>query len=55
VTAPWARGAFTDDVLADRWTDVFRRDKLVHLGLMISITLGTFQGYLKDQIPGFLP
>ena len=55
MTAPWAWDALTDDALADRWTDVFRRDKLVHLGLMMSITLGTFQGYLKDHIPGFLP
>ncbi|HXV86479.1 MAG TPA: hypothetical protein VD793_07255 [Gemmatimonadales bacterium] len=39
----------------DRWTDVFRHDALVHLGVMGSITIGTFQGYLKDRIPGFLP
>jgi hypothetical protein len=41
--------------LEDRWTDVFRSDVLVHLGVMGSITAGTFQGYLKDRIPGFLP
>ena len=41
--------------LADRWTDIFRRDTLVHLGLMGSIVAGTFQGYLKDRVPGFLP
>jgi hypothetical protein len=55
VTAPWAPDLFTDEALADRWTDIFRRDKLVHLGIMASITLGTFQGFLKDHIPGFLP
>ena len=48
--------AFRDPaVLEDRWTDVFRSDVLVHLGVMGSITAGTFQGYLKDRIPGFLP
>ncbi len=41
--------------LADRWTDIFRRDTLVHLALMGSLVAGTFQGYLKDRIPGFLP
>jgi hypothetical protein len=41
--------------LEDRWTDIFRRDMLVHLGLMGSIVLGTFQGYLKDRIPGLIP
>lgn len=55
MTAPWTAGAVMDPGLADRWTDIFRRDNLVHLTLMLSITLGTFQGYLKDHIPGFLP
>ncbi len=41
--------------LEDRWTDVFRRDTLVHLGMMGSIVMGTFQGYLKDRLPGLLP
>ena len=41
--------------LADRWTDIFRRDTLVHLGIMGSIVVGTFQGYLKDRIPGMIP
>jgi len=41
--------------LADRWTDIFRRDALVHLGIMGSIIAGTFQGYLKDRIPGLVP
>jgi len=41
--------------LEDRWTDVFRRDAMVHLGIMGSIVAGTFQGYLKDRIAGPLP
>lgn len=41
--------------LADRWTDIFRRDTLVHVGIMGSIIAGTFQGYLKDRIPGLVP
>ena len=41
--------------LEDRWTDVFRRDTIVHLGIMGSIVAGTFQGYLKDRIAGPLP
>lgn len=41
--------------LEDRWTDIFRRDTLVHLGIMGSIVVGTFQGYLKDRIPGLIP
>jgi hypothetical protein len=44
-----------DTALTDRWTDIFRRDTLVHLGIMVSITAATFQGYLKDRIPGALP
>ncbi|HWP37161.1 MAG TPA: hypothetical protein VNL18_06355 [Gemmatimonadales bacterium] len=41
--------------LEDRWTDVFRTDAAVHVAIMASIVFGTFQGYLKDRIPGFLP
>jgi hypothetical protein len=41
--------------LEDRWTDVFRTDAVVHVAIMASIVFGTFQGYLKDRIPGFLP
>jgi hypothetical protein len=41
--------------LQERWTDVFRFDWPVHVGVMASIVAGTFQGYLKDRIPGFLP
>lgn len=48
---PYAR----EDVLEDRWTDVFRRDTFVHLGVMGSIVAGTFQGYLKDRIAGPVP
>jgi hypothetical protein len=48
-------GVLDDPALDDRWTDIFRRDMLVHLGIMGSIVVATFQGYLKDHIPGFLP
>lgn len=41
--------------LTGRWTDVFRGDTLVHLGIMGSIVGGTFQGFLKDRIAGPLP
>jgi len=41
--------------LENRWTDVFRRDMLVHLGIMGSIVAGTFQGFLKDRIAGPIP
>lgn len=41
--------------LRNRWTDIFRRDALVHLSIMASIVAGTFQGYLKDRIAGPLP
>jgi hypothetical protein len=41
--------------LEDRWSDIFRRDALIHLGLMGSIVMGTFQGYLKDRMPGLIP
>lgn len=41
--------------LTDRWTDIFRRDTMVHLGLMASIAVATFQGYLKDRIGGPVP
>lgn len=46
---------YVDEGLQDRWTDVLRRDALVHLGVMGSITAATFQGYLKDRIAGPLP
>jgi len=41
--------------LENRWTDVFRRDMLIHLGIMGSIVAGTFQGFLKDRLGGPLP
>lgn len=41
--------------LEDRWTDVFKSDVLIHLGIMGSIIAGTFQGYLKDRIGGPFP
>jgi hypothetical protein len=41
--------------LENRWTDIFRRDTAIHLGIMASITVATFQGYLKDRIAGPLP
>jgi hypothetical protein len=41
--------------LENRWTDIFRTDTPVHAGIMASIVAGTFQGYLKDRMPGFLP
>ncbi len=41
--------------LRDRWTDVFRADALIHFFIMLSITAGAFQGWLKDRVPGALP
>ncbi len=41
--------------LRNRWTDIFRRDAPVHVGIMIGITAATFQGYLKDRIAGPIP
>ena len=41
--------------LENRWTDVFKKDMLVHVGIMGSIVAGTFQGYLKDRIGGPFP
>lgn len=55
MTAAHDLEAIAGPPLEDRWTDIFRRDTLVHLSLMGSIVAGTFQGYLKDHIPGFLP
>jgi hypothetical protein len=55
VTAVQDFEAVAGPPLADRWTDIFRRDTAVHLAVMGSIVAGTFQGYLKDHIPGFLP
>jgi hypothetical protein len=53
IATAWADAA--DERLRDRWSDIFRRDTLVHLGLMASIVAATFQGYLKDRIAGALP
>jgi len=47
--------AFEPELREERWTDVFRHDGLVHIGVMGSIIAGTFQGYLKDRIAGPLP
>jgi hypothetical protein len=44
-----------DSDLEDRWTDVFRSDAFLHFALMASIVAATFQGWLKDRIPGFGP
>jgi hypothetical protein len=41
--------------LKDRWTDIFRRDVVVHLALMASMTAATFQSYIKDRVPGYGP
>lgn len=41
--------------MADRWTDVFHSDSLIHFFMMASIVTGAFQGWLKDRIPGPLP
>jgi len=41
--------------LVDRWTDVFKRDTVIHLSLIGAITAATFQGYLKDRIGGPVP
>ena len=55
VRATWPAQLLGEGARADRGTGIFQRDPLVHLGIMASIVLGTFQGYLKDHIPGFLP
>ncbi|HEY2824181.1 MAG TPA: hypothetical protein VGI83_01420 [Gemmatimonadales bacterium] len=39
----------------ERWTDIFRYDPLVHLGLLGAIAAGMFQGYIKDRVGGFVP
>lgn len=44
-----------EDPIQGRWTDVWRADALIHFCLMASITLGCFQGWLKDRIAGPLP
>ncbi|MBI4503057.1 MAG: hypothetical protein HY700_18105 [Gemmatimonadetes bacterium] len=44
-----------DTPLRNQWTDIFRRDQLVHLGVLGSIVAATFQGYLKDRIGGAIP
>lgn len=48
-------GYHVESELTDRWTDVFRREALIHLLVMGAIVAGTFQGYLKDRIAGPLP
>ena len=56
--ATYAQPAHTipgSDRLMGRWTDIFRSDMLVHLGIMGSIIAGTFQAYLKDRMAGPLP
>lgn len=56
MTAPdAAAGSYQDQPFTDRWTDILRRDTLIHLAIMASITAATLQGYLKDRIPGALP
>lgn len=40
---------------ANRWTDIFRADSLIHLLLLAGIVSGAFQGWLKDRLPGALP
>ena len=44
-----------DAALTGGWTDIFRRDAVIHLALMLSIVAGTFQGWLKDHFGGPLP
>lgn len=39
-------------VLKNRWTDIFLADTPVHLAMMGSIAAATFQGWLKDRVPG---
>ena len=41
--------------LRNRWTDVFRADTPIHLAMMGSIAAATFQGWLKDRVPGIVP
>ena len=49
-------GALTwDDRLRNSWTDVFRADGFVHVTLMAAIVAATFQGWLKDRVPGYGP
>ena len=38
-----------DRPLTGEWTDIFRRDRAIHLALVLSIVAGTFQGWLKDR------
>ena len=44
-----------DEDLLGKWTDIFRSDAIVHIGIMGSIIAGTFQAYLKDRIAGPIP
>ncbi len=45
----------SNEGLVGKWTDIFRSDVLVHVGIMGSIIAGTFQAYLKDRIAGPIP
>lgn len=48
----------TDDprrALENRWTDIFKRDTAIHLLIMGCLVAATFQGWLKDRIPGPIP
>ncbi len=45
----------SNEGLVGKWTDIFRSDILVHVGIMGSIIAGTFQAYLKDRIAGPIP
>lgn len=39
----------------EHWTDIFHKDAAIHVLLLASIAAATFQGYLKDRIPGPVP
>jgi hypothetical protein len=49
------RSAPIPEGLANRWTDIFHADTLIHLLLLSGIVTGAFQGWLKDRLPGALP
>jgi hypothetical protein len=51
----YAMDATTPSGLKNRWTDIFRADTPVHLAMMGSIAVGTFQGWLKDRMGGPIP
>lgn len=44
-----------DDELRNRWTDAFRADAFIHVALMAAVVAATFQGWLKDRVPGYGP